>query len=121
MVAVRVVQVAVYQVVHMVTVGHGLVAAAGAMYVAWLVPAATVGGGAGVGVGGSHCKAVLVHMVAMRMVQVAIVQIVHMPVMQDGCVPAAGAVLVLVVGMVWLVAGVGGVAHGVFPFRACKW
>ena len=72
MVAVRVVQVAVDQVVDVVTVRDGFVAATGAMDVAGLVAAAFVLGRAAVGVGGRDRDHVLVDVVAMRMVQVAL-------------------------------------------------
>ena len=99
MVAVRVVQVAVDQVVDVVTVRDGFVAATGAMDVAGLVAAAFVLGRAAVGVGGRDGDHVLVDVVAMRMVQVAVVQVVDMTVMPDGRVAAAGAMGVVMVGV----------------------
>lgn len=99
MVAVRVVQVAVDQVVDVVTVRDGFVAATGAMDVAGLVAAAFVLGRAAVGVGGRDRDHVLVDVVAMRMVQVAVVQVVDMTVMPDGRVAAAGAMGVVMVGV----------------------
>ena len=99
MVAVRVVQVAVDQVVDVVTVRDGFVAATGAMDVAGLVAAAFVLGRAAVGVGGRDRDHVLVDVVAMRMVQVAVVQVIDMTVMADGRVAAAGAMGVVMVGV----------------------
>ena len=99
MVAVRVVQVAVDQVVDVVTVRDGFVAATGAMDVAGLVAAAFVLGRAAVRVGGRDGDHVLVDVVAMRMVQVAVVQVIDMAVMADGRVAAAGAMGVVMVGV----------------------
>lgn len=99
MVAVRVVQVAVDQVVDVVTVRDGFVAATGAMDVAGLVTAAFVLGRAAVGVGGRDGDHVLVDVVAMRMVQVAVVQVIDMAIMADGRVAAAGAMGVVMVGV----------------------
>lgn len=112
-VAVGVVQVPVHEVVHMVAVGHGFMSAAGAMHVARLVPGACVRGRADVRVGGGDGDAVLVHMVAVGVVQVAVVQIVSVSVMDDGSVTAAGAVSVIVIGVL----GMGAGAHGGFLKR----
>ena len=99
MVTVRMVQVAVDQVVDVVTVRDGFVAATGAMDVAGFVAAAFVLGRAAVGVGGRDGDHVLVDVVAMRMVQVTVVQVVDMTVMPDGRVAAAGAMGVVMVGV----------------------
>lgn len=113
MVAMGVVQVAIDQVVDVVTVGHGFVAAARTVNVAWLMAGAAVRGSASGGIGGAHWDGMLVHMVAVGVVQVAIVQIVDVAVVHDGGVAAARTVLVVVVGVV-----MGGtVAHGVYSFR----
>jgi hypothetical protein len=105
-VLVGVVQVARDEVVHVVAVRHGFVTATRRMFVVWLVPAAAVLRGAAVRVVGVDGDGVLVDVALVRMVQVAVVQVVHVAVVQDRHVPAAGAVLVRMVG-------VGGVfAHG---------
>lgn len=96
MVAMRVVQVAVNQVVDMVAMWHGLVSATGAVYMAWLVAGAMVRRRAAVGVGCRNGNDMLIHMVAMWVVQVAVVQIINMAVVLDSRVSTTGAVLVLV-------------------------
>lgn len=98
-VAVREVQVAVDQVAGVIAVGHGLVAAAGAVDVTGFVAAALVVGRAGGGVRLGDLDAVLVHVTLMGVVEVTVVQIVHVPVMLDGGVAAAFAVDVIVVGV----------------------
>jgi hypothetical protein len=107
-VAVRVVQVALHQVVDVVAVRHRLVAAPWPMLVVGVVPLAAVAGRAAVGIGGGNLDHVLVDMVAVRMMQVAVMQVVDMIAMADGGMPAAGTVNVGVVA----VDGVVGICHG---------
>lgn len=97
--AVGVVEMAVDEVVHMVAMRHGLVAAARAVDVIGRVAAAGVGRRAGVGVGGADSQPVLVHVVPVDVVEMAVVEVVHMAFVPHGGVAAAGAVLVGVVGM----------------------
>ena len=91
-VAVRVVQAAIDEKVDVVAVRHGFVAAAGAVHVAWLVTGARGRAAFGVGVGDGD--GVLLHAAFMRVVQMAFLQVVHVAVVADGGVAAAGAVLV---------------------------
>lgn len=70
-VAVRLVgmmEVAVHEVVHVVTVRHGLVPAPGSMAMVRRMSAARVIGRAGGGIGAAHGQHVLVHMRLVRMV-----------------------------------------------------
>lgn len=96
-VAVREVQVAVYKVADVVAVGHGLVTTIGSMHVACLVTVAAVVGCARRWIGVRNLNGVLVHMVAVWMVQMPIVQIIHMAVVFDGSVAASRTVYVVVV------------------------
>ena len=103
-VAVRVVQVAIDEVVNVVAMRHGFVAATGTVYMSRFVAAAVVVRRAGIRVGGADGDAVFIDVVAVRMVQVAVVQIVNVAVVLDGGVAAVRAVLVRVVGVVRFVA-----------------
>ena len=94
-VAVLVVQAAVYDVVGVVAVRHGFVAAAFAVDMA----GTGLHGGAAVGVGGVYIEAVLVVVVVVLVVQVAVMDVVDVVAVFDGGVAAAFAVDVLVVGM----------------------
>ena len=85
---VDVVQAAVDQVVHVVAVRHGFVAAACAVDVA----AAGVYGVAAVGVGFAHFDDVFVVVAVVLVVQMAVVQVVGVAVVADGGVAAACAV-----------------------------
>ena len=100
----RVVQVAIDEVVNVVAMRHGFVAATGAVDVSRFVAAAVVVRRAGIRVGGADGDAVFMNVVAMRVVQVAVVQVIDVAVVLDGGVAAARAVLVRVVGVVRFVA-----------------
>ena len=93
-VAVRVVQAAIDQVVDVVVVRDGVVSAVGAVLVAALVAAGRLGvAGRVVGAGLDH---VFVDVVAVRVVQVPVVQVVDMIVVLDRGVAAVRPVDVLV-------------------------
>lgn len=95
--AVRVVQVAVDQVVYVIAVGNSLMAAAGAMRVAGCVAAAGVRRRTCLGVRAAHREHVLIDMIFVIMVKVAGVQVISMVAMKDGAVAAVRAMDVLVV------------------------
>ena len=99
MIAVRMVEVSVDEVVHVVPMRDGGMAAARSVDMVFRMPGALVGGCAGIRMGGGHLEDVLIHMVSVGMVEVAVVEIVDMALVLDGGVSAAGAVLVGVVGM----------------------
>ena len=93
MVAVLMMQTAVYQVIHMVTVWHSFVSAACAV----AVFAASVHRVAAVWVGIADFQAVFIVMLGVGVVQMPVVQVVHMVAVLDGGVPAVYAVNVGVV------------------------
>jgi hypothetical protein len=96
----RVVQVAVDEIVDVIAVGDGFVAATGAVLVVGRVTAAAVGRGAVGRVGSTDGERVLFDGSALgRVVQMAVVQVVGVPVVLDAGVPASGAVLVRVPGV----------------------
>lgn len=98
-VAVRMVQVALDEVVHVVAVGHGFVAAPRAVLVAGGVALAVVIRSACVGILRADLDHMLVIVALVGVMEVAVVQIVNVTVVFDGSVPAAGAVDMLVVWM----------------------
>jgi hypothetical protein len=87
-----VMQMSVHQVIDMVAMGYGFVAASRTMLVTGLVPGTGVLRGATSRIGCVHRDRVFVVMAFVRMVQVAVVQVVDVVVMPDGGVPAAFAV-----------------------------
>lgn len=91
-IAVRVMQVAIDEIVHVIAVRYGFVSAARAVYVGCVVAAALVVRCACVGIARRHVDHVFVDMVAMRMVQVPIVQVVDVIAVPYTGVPAVRAV-----------------------------
>jgi len=102
MVAMGMVQVPIHQIVDVVAVRHRLVTATGAVLMPWLVPFAAVLRRAAIGILRRHFDRVLVDMVAVRMVQVPIVQKIDVVAMADGRMPTAGPVLVRMIGVMGL-------------------
>jgi hypothetical protein len=96
-VAMRVVQVTVDMVVDMVAVRHRLVAAGGAVHMTRLMAAAAMLRSAARGIGAAHLDGVLVDMVAMRVMEMPVMQIVDMVAMANSGVPATGVMLVRMV------------------------
>ena len=103
-VAVRMMQMAIDEVIDVVAMRHRFVAAARAMHVAGFVAVAVMVGGADVRVGGADGDGVFIDVVAVRVVQVAAVQVINVAFVCDGGVTAIRAVLVFVVGVVRFVA-----------------
>lgn len=104
--AVRVVQMPADQVVVVIAMGNGFVAATRSVLMPSVVTGAGMARCAGVGVGVAHRETVFVHVVLMRMMQVPVMQVVDVTVVLDRGVAAAGFVT-MVVRVVDLV------AHGV--------
>jgi hypothetical protein len=98
-VAVRVMEVSIHQVVGVVAVGHRLVAATRAMDMARLVAAAIMRRSAVGRVDGVDRQRVLVDVPHVRMMQMPVMQVIGVRIVLDGRMTAAGAVNVIVVGM----------------------
>jgi hypothetical protein len=90
-------QVAVHQVIGMIAVRDGLVTASGAVLMALFVAATVVLGRAARGVGGIDGQDMLLNLAALVVVQVAVVQVIDVVFVLNGCVAAAGAVLMRMV------------------------
>jgi len=101
-VAVRMVEVPVDQIVDVIAMRDGLVAATGAMVVRGVVTGALVRGSACSRIGGRDLDHVLVDVIAVHVVQVTVVQVVDVAVVPHGRVTATGAMNVCVVGMGWI-------------------
>ncbi|MCP9448884.1 MAG: hypothetical protein NNA21_02325 [Nitrospira sp.] len=104
------VQMAGNQVINMVAVGNSLMAAGGAMAVARLVTATTMGRRAGNRVLLRDIQTMFVDMIAMEVMQVAVMQIIRVAVMKNGRMAAPGSMLMtmLIVNRM--------IAHGRAPF-----
>jgi len=99
MVAMRMMEASIHQVVHMAAMRDGGVAAIGAMN---MLRCAFGGGKAGsalVRIGGTDGNRVFIHMVPVRMMQMAVMKIIHMPFVLDGGVSASRAVHVRMIGV----------------------
>jgi hypothetical protein len=97
MIAVRMVEMAIDEIVDVVAVPHLGMAAAGTVNVPRRMTTALVRGRAGVGIDRGHFDHTLVDVIAVSVVQVAVVQIVDVPIVFDGQMSAARSMLVLVV------------------------
>jgi len=105
-VAMRVMQVAVHEIINVVAMGNGFMPAAGAMLVVGVVTAALMFGRALLRILAADVNDVLVHMVLVRMMEVAIVEIIDMAVVHDRRVSASGAVDMIVVRVLFADAGI---------------
>jgi hypothetical protein len=108
MIAMRMVQVAFDKVIDVVAVGDCLMTAAGPVLVPLGVLAAVMRGRAGSGIGAADRQSVFFNLAAGRMMEMAVVDIIHVAVMLDCFVTAARSVLMRVVGV--------NVSHGRDPF-----
>ena len=99
MAAMRMMQMAFYQVVGMVAVRHPFMAAIRTMNVPFIVTGAVMVSRASVGVRCVHFEHVLIDMIAVHVVQVPVMQVIDVPVMADRLMPAVWSVLVSVVSM----------------------
>jgi hypothetical protein len=97
-IAVGMVKAAIDEVIDVVTVGHRLVSAAGAVVVSGLVRAGLVRSGAAIGIRRRHFEGVFLdRAVRLLMMEMAVVQVVEMITVSDRGVPASVAVLVVVI------------------------
>ena len=93
----RMMQPAINQIIHVVAVRNGGVAAVGAVNVLPVV--AFRSQRAFVRVGVADGNNVFINVVAVRMVQMAVVEIIHVPVVHDGDMPAIFAVDMGMIGV----------------------
>jgi hypothetical protein len=104
-VAVGMVQVTVDEIVHMVSMRDRFVTAARSMNVSSIMSGAAMVGRATIRILVAHFNPMFVHMIRVRMVQMAIVEIIHMVAVPNGNVTAVRSMRVVVVGMVRKIAG----------------
>jgi len=105
MVAMRVMKMAIDKVVDVIAVRHRRVTATRSVHMAGLVATAVVVRRAAVRIFRADFESVLVDMIAMRVVQVTVMQVVDMVAMSDGGVATVRTVLMVVMGVVRFVAG----------------
>jgi hypothetical protein len=99
MIAVGMVQVAGHQVVHVIAMGNLLMAAGRTVAMGLLMPGTGVLGSAGSRVGGIDLENVVVDVVAMNVMQVAVVQVIRVVAVLDSDMAATRTMLVIVAFM----------------------
>ncbi len=96
-----VMEMAVDKIVDMVSVRHGFVPAARPVYMIRLVARTAMFGRASIRIFLRDFDDVFVNVIAMHVMQVAVMQIIDMAIMLDGCVTAAGSMLMWMVFVMW--------------------
>ena len=99
MVAVRMVKVAIDEIVDMVAVRDGLMSASRPVHMARLVSGTTVIRRAAIRVFGRHFNGVFVHVIGMRVVQMPVVQVIDMIAVAHRRMTAGRAMLMRVIGV----------------------
>ena len=107
MAVVRMVQMTVHKIIDVVAMWHGFVTAARAVNVACFMAVAVVIRGADIRIDRANGNAVFIHMPLVRVVQMAVVQVINVAIMFNGGVAAVCAVLMRMVGVMWQGAGIG--------------
>lgn len=90
MVAVRVMEMPVDQVVHVIPVGHSFMPASRSMHMALFVRAAAVLGCAPVGIGLRYFNLMFIDVIAVHMVQMPVMQVINVASVADGRVTTIG-------------------------------
>ena len=96
-VAVRMMKASIDQIVNMVAMRNGGMAAIRTMNMLRVMPGRTVG--AFIGIRGTDGNRVFVHMVAVRMMQMSVMKIIHMAFVFNGRVSATGTMDVGMIGV----------------------
>ena len=94
---VRMMQVSLHQIIYMIPVRYGLVSTAPAMNMAGLMSPADMACRAGCRICRRHLKRVFVKVTFMGMMQMPVMQVIHVALMQDRRVAAVRAVYVRMV------------------------
>jgi hypothetical protein len=98
-IAVRMVQMTGDEIIDMIAVWNGFVTAAGSMNVSSIMSGAAMVGRASIRILAAHVNRMFVHVVAVRMMKVAIVDIIQMVAVADGNVAAVRSMHVIVIGV----------------------
>ena len=98
MALVRMMEMAIHEIIYMIAMWHGLMSAIGTMLMGRFMRTAVVCGSAGIGIFIRDRDAMLLDLpILTLMMQMAIVEIVRMTVMLNRSVPAVRAMLVVVI------------------------
>jgi hypothetical protein len=86
----------------MVAMGHRFVSAVWAMHVTGLMTGAPVVGRAAIGIAIRDFNDMLIDVIPVGMMEVTVVQVVHMVTVFDGNMAAIGAMAMRMIGMLWV-------------------
>ena len=107
MAVVRMMQVALHEIVNMIAMRYSFVTTAWAMNMACFVTITVVLWGANIRVGRTDGDTMFVHVALVQVMQMAVMQVINVTIMFDGGMAAIRAVLVRVVGLLRKSAGIG--------------
>jgi hypothetical protein len=97
-------KVSIDKIINVITMRHRLMSASRTMHVPGLVTGAAVIRRASSGIFRAHLDHMLVHVILVRMMEMAIMEIVDVVAVTNGRMAAAGAVLMGVILMLWVIA-----------------
>lgn len=96
-IAVRMVQMAGHEIIDMIAMWNSLVTAAGSMNVGGIMSATSMVRRASIRVLVAHFNCMFVHVIAVGMMKMAVVEVIQMVAVSDGYVAAVGSMGVIVV------------------------
>jgi hypothetical protein len=121
MIAVRMVEMPIDQVIHVIAMRHGLMSTSWTVYMARLVTAAAMIWRAMVWILCAHFDHMLIDMIVMGMMEMAVMQIVDVVAMTNGSMAAARAMLMIVISMMRKIAGSHDLSlSGLWSSEACS-
>jgi hypothetical protein len=101
MVVMRMMKVAIDQIVDMLAMRHGFMAAVRPMYMSLCMSCALMFRRTAFRIGRGYVYHMLIEMVAVRVMQMPVVQVIDMPVVHDTCVAAFRAMRMSMIFMLW--------------------
>jgi hypothetical protein len=101
MVIMRVMEVAIDKIVHMLAMRHGFMAAVRPMYMSLRMARALMFRRAAFRIGRSYVYHMLIEMVAVRVMQMPIMQVIDVPVVHDADMAAFGSMRMSMIFMLW--------------------
>ncbi|SDA19063.1 hypothetical protein SAMN05216315_11132 [Nitrosospira sp. Nsp18] len=101
MVVMRVMEVAIDKIVHVIAMRHGFMAAVRSMYMFLRMARALMFRRTAFRIGRGYVYHMLIEMVAVRVMQMPVMQVIDMPVVHDTCVAAFGSMRMSMIFMLW--------------------
>jgi hypothetical protein len=101
MVVMRVMEVAIDKIVHMLAMRHGFMAAVRPMYMSLRMTRALMFRRTAFGISRGYFYHMLIEMVAVRVMQVPVMQVIDVPVVHDAGMAAFGSMRMSMIFMLW--------------------